>query len=94
MAPKQLKVMMLLRGVMGGMFASQIVAASGGVLLRGTIYPLLYKLEGDGWLKSEASAPTDEYVLQRSRYWMTVEGEHHLSTFLDSMGLEPKKVKT
>ena len=84
---------MILRGVPSGMFASQIVVESKGALARGTVYDLLYKMEGDRLLKSELFQQTSEFNKPRPRYWMTVGGERKLLEFLDFMGLEPKEVK-
>jgi Transcriptional regulator PadR-like family len=91
MAPHKIFALKLLSEHAEGMFPSQVVTQSGGVISRGSVYTLLDRLSTDGFVTVETVEPTDELQIRRSRFSISVNGKRALTTYAEVMGVEWKK---
>jgi PadR family transcriptional regulator, regulatory protein PadR len=61
------------------MYGLEMVRASNGALLRGTIYVLLDRLEDKGWVSSRVEKQSDQSGMPRPRYRITGLGQRALA---------------
>ena len=88
MAPKELKALLLLMDHTRGLYGSEFVALSEGVLGRGTIYTLLERLVDKGFVREVEEPPTTSYQLARTRHLITAAGQKAVHEFLSTMNLQ------
>ena len=72
-----------------GLYGSEFVAKSDGVLGRGTVYTLLERLVDKGFVREIEEPPTSSYQMARTRHVITAVGQKATRDFLSSMKLEP-----
>jgi DNA-binding PadR family transcriptional regulator len=70
----------------GGAFGSEMVHRSQGRLKRGSVYATLGRLEAAGFVKSRDIAPTSEFALARTRYFITADGARARQEFAQFTG--------
>lgn len=88
MAPKELKAMLLLMDNPRGLYGSELVALSDGVLGRGTIYTLLERLVDKGFVREVEEPPTPTLQMARTRHLITALGQKAVNEYLSSMNLQ------
>lgn len=90
--PNDLLVLLLLVDHRRGLFVSQILRASGGVIKRGTIYPLVDQMIIKGLLTEELVAPEpgSELNMPRRRIAVSSKGALELNSYLAFLNLQRK----
>lgn len=88
MAPKELMVLRLLMDNPGGLYGSEFVHLSSGQLGRGTIYTLLDRLVQKGMVREVEEPATTELQLQRTRHFITGQGQRACKEFARQYGLK------
>lgn len=88
MAPKELKTMLLLMDNPRGLYGSELVALSDGVLGRGTIYTLLERLIDKGFVKEVEEPPSPTLQMARTRHFITALGQKAVNDYLVAMNLQ------
>ena len=88
MAPNDLLVLLILWDHSKGLLVPEIIAGSGGVLPRGTIYVLLDKLAEQGLVSSNVLPPAAGYRAPRRQHAITAKGRAHVNRYLSSLNLK------
>lgn len=88
MSPKELKAMLLLMDHSRGLYGSELVALSDGVLGRGTIYTLLDRLIEKGFVREVEEPPTPTLQMARTRHLITALGQKAVTDYLSAMNLQ------
>lgn len=87
MAPKELKALRMLMDSPGGLYGSELVSLSDGLIGRGTVYALLDKLVGKGFVRELEEPPTPALQLARTRHFITASGRRAVLEFCEQMDL-------
>jgi hypothetical protein len=87
MAPKELKALRMLMDSPGGLYGSELVSLSDGLIGRGTVYALLDKLVGKGFVREVEEPPTPALQLARTRHFITASGKRAVMEFCEQMDL-------
>jgi DNA-binding PadR family transcriptional regulator len=87
MAPKELKILRMLMDKPKGLYGSEMVALSNGVLGRGTIYTVLDRLVEKGFVREVDEPPTPALQLARTRHFITGAGQAAVYAFIRDMDL-------
>ena len=87
MAPKDLKALRMLMDHSRGLYGSEMVALSEGVLGRGTIYTLLDRLVQRGLVREIAEPSSASLQMTRTRHLITASGQRAVREYVSQMGL-------
>lgn len=82
----ELKILTLLSLSASGLFASEIIHLSGGLLKRGSVYSLLQRLEAKQFVHSRVIPASSEYNLDRPLYTITTDGIEAIQSFVKFFG--------
>jgi DNA-binding PadR family transcriptional regulator len=91
MAPKELLILRLLQDNARGLYGSELVHLSGGLLSRGGIYTLLERLVDKGMVREVDEEPTPELQLRRTRHFITGQGQRACEEFASAYGFAIQK---
>jgi DNA-binding PadR family transcriptional regulator len=75
----ELLILRMLRDACRGIYGLELVKASDGALMRGTIYITLGRLEEKGYVQSRLQADADHPDIPRPIYKITALGERALA---------------
>ena len=87
MAPKELLALRLLLDNPRGLFGSELVHLSAGIIGRGTVYALLERMVDSGNVREFEEPATSSYSLPRTRHFITDAGKTAYMLFLKEQRL-------